>query len=118
MVDNKIRTYIELNCIKKPAGEILEIAREKGSERKEVLSILNICLEKHRRTNKKILLIGFFSLILGIVVSTVMSNSADYEYFYTYGLVIIGLVMLPYGLHRNRSVKQALAKIDVIQTGR
>lgn len=101
----KIHTFIEIKAGKLDDDQIISRALEMGMDRKEAEEKLSTVKAAKRKTANKIFGIGIASLLIGIIVSVIATNSYQYEYFYWWGLVFFGVVMTITGFVLRRKTR-------------
>lgn len=101
----KIHTFIEIKAGKLDDDHIISRALEMGMDRKEAEEKLSAVKSAKRKTANKIFVLGIAALCIGILVSVIATNSYQYEYFYWWGLVLLGVVMTITGFVLQRKYK-------------
>ena len=94
MINKKALTYLELHIGKIEKQELLNKVIQMGLYNDDALMMYTKLIKKKRSLALRILLIGTACVIIGLIVSIIGTNSNSYEYFYYYGPIVIGFLMM------------------------
>jgi hypothetical protein len=91
---SRARSLVEVKLGKLGRAECLARLADMGLDGGEAASVFEAALKKKRRACSSMMFWGAICCLLGIVVSAAMTGSDTYEYFYWYGIVLVGLGLI------------------------
>ncbi len=89
---SKACRYIELNIIKKPKNEILKKCSEWDLSEETAEEVYKEVFRSKGLSMNRVLLAGIAMILIGVIISVALTSSSYYDYFYYYGLPLLGLI--------------------------
>ena len=90
---SKACRYIELNIIKKPKNENTKKSAQNGiCPKRQQKEVYKEVFRSKGLSMNRVLLAGIAMILIGVIISVALTSSSYYDYFYYYGLPLLGLI--------------------------